>query len=462
MRTELAVLGGGPGGYAAAFLAADRGIETVIIEQRPRLGGVCLFEGCIPSKALLHAMQVKTDAEELAEWGVSFEPAKIDVDTLRQRKEKVIDPLAKGLMGLAKGRKVRVIQARGRLDGERALKLQGEGLDDDRVEFDKLILATGSRPAVPGPLAIDDDRLMDSSGALALPEIPEKLLVVGGGYIGLEMATVYARLGSEVVVVEMLDSLMPSADADLVRPLTKRLKGTLADIRLGTQVRQIKPLKKGLKVTLAGGDDETQETFDRVLVAVGRRPNTEGLGLEAAGVELAERGFVKVDAGMQTSASGIWAIGDCAGEPMLAHKAFHEGYVAAERIAGGNAVFDRLGIPAVVFTDPEVAWVGLAERDAEERGIEVEVARSSWKACGRAHSIGRTEGFSKLLFAKGGQRLLGAAIVGPEAGELIAECGLAIETGATARDLGDTIHTHPTLSETVWTAAREQLGEATE
>ncbi len=461
MKKELVVLGGGPGGYAAAFMAADLGMEGAIVERRPTLGGVCLLEGCIPSKALLHAAETIAAAERAAEWGISFDRPDIDLDRLRDRKSAALDRLAGGLDQLAQRRKVQVVHAVGTLDGPSALRLEGD-VDDERLEFDRLILAVGSSVTQPGPLGLDSDLVMRSTEALELPEVPDSLLVVGGGYIGLEMGTLYARLGSKVTVVEMLDGLLPGADRDLVRPLRKVLDDLFEDILLETKVAELKEVDGGIEATLDTGDGDETRRFDRVLVSVGRRPNSEGIGLDAAGVEVDDDGFVIVDDARHTTADNIYAVGDLIGQPMLAHKAFHDGYVAAERAAGRDAAFDPRAIPAVMFTEPEVAWAGLTELEAKRRGIDVEVARYPWAASGRAQSIGRPEGMTKMLFDPDTDRVLGVGIVGADAGELISEGVLAIEMGCRARDLAETIHPHPTLSETLSGAAEVHLGVATE
>lgn len=462
MKKELVVLGGGPGGYAAAFLAADMGMEVAVVERRPTLGGVCLLEGCIPSKALLHAAETIAAAERAAEWGISFGRPDIDLDRLRDRKSAALERLAGGLDQLAERRKVQVVHAVGTLDDPSALRLEGDGLDDDRLEFDRLILAVGSSVTQPGPLALDSELVMRSTEALELPDVPDSLLVVGGGYIGLEMGTLYARLGSKVTVVEMLDGLLPGADRDLVRPLRKTLDDLFEDILLETKVAGLKEVDGGIEATLDTGDGDETRRFDRVLVSVGRRPNSEGVGLDAAGVETDDDGFVIVDDARRTTADNIYAVGDLIGQPMLAHKAFHDGYVAAERVAGEDAAFDRRAIPAVMFTEPEIAWAGLTEIEAKRRGIDVEVARYPWAASGRAQSIGRPEGMTKMLFAPDTGRVVGVGIVGADAGELISEGVLAIEMGCRARDLAETIHPHPTLSETLSGAAEVHLGVATE
>lgn len=465
MHSQLVVLGGGPGGYSAAFLAADLGLEVTIVEQEPRLGGVCLLCGCIPSKAMLHVAKVIDDASELAGWGVEFGPAMIDVGKMRERKEKVIKTLTGGLKQLAKKRKVRVVQARGVFENSQTLKLSGGDRktyeDQDTLTYDNLILAAGSVPAMPSMFKLGSDRIMDSTAALELPDVPEKLLVVGGGYIGLEMGTVYAKIGSRVSVVEMLDGLLPGADRDLVKPLAKRLDRIFEDIYLKTKVTALIDHGDQIEVVYDGEKVGT-ERFDRILVAVGRRPNSGGIGLENTNVRIDEGGFVAVDGKQRTADPHIMAVGDIAGEPMLAHKATHQGKVAVEVLAGKPAEFDKLAIPAVIFTDPEIAWAGLTEERAKRDGIAYVVAQYPWAASGRAQAVGATAGTTKILTDPETERVLGAGIVGSGAGELIAETVLAIEMGCTARDLAESIHPHPTLSETISFAGEVQLGLATE
>jgi len=462
MKADVVVLGGGPGGYSAAFRAADLGLETVVVEQRGRLGGVCLHEGCIPSKALLHVSRGIARAEEMEEWGVKYGAPEVDIDALRSRKNQCISALADGLHSMAKGRKVKVISARGVLESAGVLRFEGDDAPDEKLEFDRLILATGSAPVLPAPLKVNSDLLMTSKEALDLPEAPETLLVVGGAYVGLEMATTYARLGSRVTVVEMMDELMPGVDTDLVQPLRKALDSLLEEVLVSTKVEGVEEKNGKLAVTMASGDEKRTESYHRVLVAVGRRPRTDGMGLENTDVQIGDDGFVVVDERQRTSDERVLAVGDVAGQPLLAHKAFMEGHVAAEAAAGGNSAFQARAVAAVVFTDPEIAWVGLTEAQAKRGGRDAEVARFPWKASGRAHAIGRTDGLTKLIFDRETQRLLGAGIVGAEAGELISECALAIETGARARDLADTIHVHPTLGETIAYAAAGHLGVSTE
>lgn len=467
MHSQVVVLGGGPGGYAAAFMAADLGLETTIVEADPRLGGTCLLRGCIPSKALLHVAKVISEAREMVEWGVEFPAPKFAVEKIRERKEKVIATLTGGLAQLAKRRKVKVINARGIFVDSQTLQLEGGDPatygGEGRITFDHCILATGSTPAMPKMFQIGSDRVMDSTGALALADIPESLLVVGGGYIGLEMGSVYSELGSKVSVVELLDGLLPGADRDLVKPLEKRLREHFASIMLSTKVLGVKDVGGKVEVEMEGPDGaKFTNTYDRVLISVGRRPKSAGFGLENTKVTINDKGFVGVDEEQRTSDPHILAIGDVAGEPMLAHKASHEGKVAAEVLAGEPAAFDKAAIPAVVFTDPEIAWAGLTADQAKREGREVEIAQYPWQASGRAIANGRTDGLTKLIVDPATDRILGCGIVGAGAGELIAEAVLAIEMGCTARDLGETIHPHPTLSETVGFSAEAYLGTATE
>jgi dihydrolipoamide dehydrogenase len=459
-RTGLVVIGGGPGGYAAAFRAADLGLEVTLVDAEGRLGGVCLLRGCIPSKALLHAARVIGDARDAERFGVRFGAPEIDLERLRAWKSEVVSGLARGVTQLARRRGVRVLAAYARFRDGGSLELEGEGVPR-QLGFDHAILATGSAPFIPPPLGAEDDRVMDSTAALDLPALPDRLLVVGGGYIGLELGTVYAALGAKVTLVELTGDLLPGVDPDLVRPLEERLERLFAVNYKSTRVVRLVPEEAGVRAYLDGAGVDSQQLFDRALVAVGRRPRTEGLGLEAAGVELDETGSIRVDRRRRTTAPRILAIGDAAGEPMLAHKAAREGKVAAEVVAGSPAEFDSRAIPAVVFTDPEVAWCGLTETRAAAEGRAVEVRRFRWSASGRAHTIGRTEGLTKLLFDGETERVLGMGAVGPGAGELIAEGALAIELGATARDVAETIHAHPTLAETTAEAAAAFLGQAT-
>jgi dihydrolipoamide dehydrogenase len=466
MHSPLVVVGGGPGGYAAAFLAADLGMQVTIVESDPRLGGACLLRGCIPSKALLHVAKVISESREMTEWGVEFNQPKVKIDALRARKEKVIDTLTGGLKQLAKRRNVQVIHAKAWFQNSTTLRL--ERLDQpgrtEELTYDHCILATGSRPVKIPLFDLPTPRVMDSTGALELADLPESLLVVGGGYIGLEMGTVYAELGTKVSVVELTDGLLPGADRDLVKPLHNRLQKLFSSIMLGTKVVGLTDKGNSIEVKMqnADGSNERSEQFSRVLVSVGRRPNSDGIGLENTKVKIDKRGFVETDDRQRTADENILAIGDIAGEPMLAHKASHQGKIAVESLHGEPAVFEPRAIPAVVFTDPEIAWAGLTEDQAKREGREVEVARYPWAASGRAVSLGRTEGLTKLLIDPETERILGIGLVGPGAGELVAEGVLAIEMGCSPRDVADSIHPHPTLSETVAFANEAYLGTATE
>ncbi len=441
-------------------------MKVMLVESEPRLGGVCLLRGCIPSKALLHVARVISETKEMGDWGVKFGPPKFDVNALRARKEKVIDTLTGGLKQLAKRREVQVIQARGAFESSTRLRLNriDKPGEVEHLDFEHCILATGSRPTKLPAFDLPTPRIMDSTGALELADIPESLLVVGGGYIGLEMGTVYAELGSKVSVVELTDGLLPGADRDLVKPLHARLAKLFAAIQLKTKVVSLADKKDSIEVKFqaAEGGSPRSERFSRVLVSVGRRPNSDGLGLENTKVEIDRRGFVVTDEQQRTADEHILAIGDVAGEPMLAHKASHQGKVAVEALDGEPAVFRPLAIPAVVFTDPEIAWAGLTEEQARRENREVEVARYPWAASGRATSLGRTEGLTKFLVDPETERVLGVGIVGVGAGELIAEGVLAIEMGCSVRDVADSIHPHPTLSETLAFTAESILGTVTE
>lgn len=456
-KAELVVIGAGPGGYTAAFRAADLGMDVVLVERSPKLGGVCLNVGCIPSKALLHAAKVIDEAEAMAEHGVVFGKPTIDAVKLRDWKNEVIGKLTGGLSTMAKQRKVRVIEARAEFESPNRLRLD----NDETVDFEKCIIAAGSEPIML-PNLPDDVRIVDSTGALELAPIPKRLLVVGGGIIGLEMACVYAALGTEVSVVELMDSLMPGTDKDLLRPFMKIVKDRYAAIMTSTKVTGMRATVPGIEVTFEGDKSPSVGVYDRVLISVGRRANGDKLGAEKAGVKVDERGIISVDKQMRTNVPHIFAIGDLAGGPMLAHKATHEAKVAAEVAHGDKSFFDARSIPSVAYTDPEVAWVGLTETEAKAQGIEYEKAQFPWAASGRALSIGRSEGFTKLLFDPKTDRVLGGAIVGPSAGDLIAEIGLAIEMGADATDISLTIHPHPTLSETVAFTAEAFEGTLTD
>ena len=460
-HAEVMVLGSGPGGYTAAFRAADLGKKVVLIERYADLGGVCLNVGCIPSKALLHAARVLSEAEEMSHFGLKFEKPQIDVDALRAWKSNVVAKGTKGLSGLAKQRKVQVVTGVAKFTSANMVEVAtSEGAKT--VSFDSCIIAAGSQVArIPG-FPYDDPRLMDSTSALELKDIPKRLLVIGGGIIGLEMATVYDALGSRITVVELLDGLIPGADRDIVRPLHKRIEKRYEGIYLKTKVTRIEATKEGLKATFEGENAPQPQVYDRVLLSVGRRPNGKAINAEAAGVLVNERGYIPVDKQMRTNVPHIFAIGDIVGEPMLAHKASYEGKLAAEVIAGHRAAFDARTIPSVAYTDPEVAWMGLTETAAKAQGIEIDKAVFPWAASGRARATARDEGLTKMIFDKSTRRLLGAAIVGPNAGELIAETVLALEMGADAEDIGLTIHPHPTLSETVFFAAEIAEGSITD
>ncbi len=454
---QLVVIGSGPGGYTAAFRAADLGLDVILVEKDPYLGGVCLNVGCIPSKALLHAAKVIDDAAAMADHGVVFGPPKIEADKLVDWKNSVVGRLTGGLAQLAKQRKVRVITAYAKFQSANRLELD----NGETVAFEKCIIAAGSEPfMLPG--LPDDPRIVDSTGALEVHPLPKNLLVVGGGIIGLEMACVYAALGVKVSVVELMDSLMPGTDKDLLRPFLKVVKPRYEQIMTSTKVTGMSATDAGIEVAFEGKDAPESGVFERVLVAIGRRANGDKLDAARAGVNADERGIVAVDKQMRTNVPHIFAIGDLAGGPMLAHKATHEAKVAAEVAAGEKSYFDARGIPSVAYTDPEVAWVGLTETEAKEKGLDYGVAKIPWAASGRALSLGRDEGFTKLLFDKKTDRVLGGAIVGPNAGDLIAEIGLAIEMGADATDIGLTIHPHPTLSETVAFAAEAYEGTITD
>ena len=458
---DVVVLGSGPGGYTAAFRAADLGLKTALVERYPSLGGVCLNVGCIPSKALLHTAQIIDEAAAMEKHGVRFGEPEIDLDALRSFKDGVVGKLTGGLAGMAKQRKVDVFEGWGELTGAHTLSVSKDD-DNQSVSFANLIVAVGSRSIdLPG-LPWGDPRLVDSTGALELEDIPDRLLVIGGGIIGLEMACVYSALGSEVTVVELLPHLMAGADPDLVRPLQRRISGQYKAIYLETRVTGVDATDDGLVAHFEGAKAPESETFDKVLVAVGRSPNGNAFGAEAAGLEVTERGFIEVDGQMRTNVPHIFAIGDVVGQPMLAHKATHEGKVAAEVCAGEKSVFDARVIPSVAYTDPEVAWVGVTEAEAKESGADFGVGKFPWAASGRALGIDRPEGFTKLIFDKKTERVIGAGIVGPHAGDLIAECALAIEMGCEAADIGLTIHPHPTLSESVAFAAEVFEGTVTD
>jgi dihydrolipoamide dehydrogenase len=465
---RVAVIGGGPGGYAAAFLAADLGMKVTMIDPEVNPGGVCLYRGCIPSKALLHVAKLLEEAEQAKNWGIEFAEPNVDLNKLRGWKESVVKKLTGGLGQLSKQRKVDFVQGKAAFVNATTLKVTktGGGTNNNNEEsltFDRIIIATGSRPTMVPSLKIDSPRLMDSTSALDLPDIPGTLLVIGGGYIGLELGSVYATLGTKVTVVEMLSGLLPGADRDLVLPLHKRLEKLFSAILLNTTVKSLKEEKNGIRVTLEGANvKEKEQVFDRVLMSVGRRPNSEIPGLDKTKVKVDKKGFIEINEQRQTAEPTIYAIGDVAGEPMLAHKAMHEGRTAVEAIAGHKVAFEPNAIPAVVFTDPEIAWAGLTETQAKEQGREIAVAKFPWAASGRAITLDRPEGLTKLLIDPKTERVLGVGIVGAGAGELIAEGVLAIEMCALAADVGMTIHPHPTLSETMMESAEVFYGQATD
>jgi dihydrolipoamide dehydrogenase len=461
MHAEVLVLGSGPGGYTAAFRAADLGKNVVMVERHQRIGGVCLNVGCIPSKALLHTAQIINEADEMGGHGIKFGKPEINLKELAGWKDSVVKQLTGGLQGLAKQRKVSIVHGEGSFTSPNTLQVEGED-GTKTISFDNCIIAAGSRVTKIPVFPHDDPRMMDSTDALELEDVPERLLVIGGGIIGMEMATVYDALGSKITVVEMQDSLIPGADKDIVKPLLKRVQDKYENIFLSTKVASIEPQKKGLKVKFEGKDAPEEDTFDKILVAVGRTPNGKLINAEAAGVSVDDWGFIATDGQMRTNVPHIFAIGDIVGQPMLAHKATHEGKVAAEVIAGQKSVFEPMTIPSVAYTDPEVAWMGISEDEAKKQGIDYVKGAFPWAASGRSLSLGRDEGLTKALFEKETGRLLGAGIVGPNAGELIAEATLALEMGADAEDIGLTIHPHPTLSETLCFAAEMAEGSITD
>nr|WP_320166115.1 dihydrolipoyl dehydrogenase [uncultured Methylophaga sp.] len=461
LHAEVLVLGSGPGGYTAAFRAADLGKQVVMVERHERIGGVCLNVGCIPSKALLHTAQIINEAEEMSHHGVKFNKPQIDIRELESWKSSVVNQLTGGLKALAKTRKVTIVQGEGSFTSPNTLKVEGPD-GEKTISFDHCIIAAGSRVTKIPVFPNDDPRMMDSTDALELEDVPEKLLVIGGGIIGLEMATVYDALGSKITVVELQDSLIPGADKDIVKPLLKRVEQKYDNIYLNTKVSNIEPKEDGLLVTFEGKDAPEQAMFDKILVAVGRSPNGKLINAEAAGVIVTDHGFIETDGQMRTNVPHIFAIGDIVGQPMLAHKATHEGKVAAEVIAGQKSVFEPMTIPSVAYTDPEVAWMGMSEDEAKKQGIDYVKGAFPWAASGRSLSLGRDEGLTKAIFEKETGRLIGAGIVGPNAGELIAEAVLALEMGADAEDIGLTIHPHPTLSETLGFAAEMAEGSITD
>jgi dihydrolipoamide dehydrogenase len=461
-HAEVLVLGGGPGGYTAAFRAADLGKSVVLVERWPTLGGVCLNVGCIPSKALLHAAKVLAETKEMADKGLSFTPPPVDVDRLRGWKDGVTKKLTTGLAGLARRRKVTVVQGYGRFQSPNEVAVESDDGSQTVLGFEQAIIAAGSEPATLPFIPQQDPRVTDSTGALELTDIPERLLVIGGGIIGLEMATVYHELGTRVTVVEVLDQLIPGTDKDIVAPLAKLIQKQYENIFLETKVTKVEPRPEGLAVEFEGAKAPASDVFDRILVAVGRKPNGKLIGAENAGVDVADDGFIPVDRQMRTNMPHIFAVGDVAGPPMLAHKAVHEGKVAAEVAAGEDSSFEGNAIPAVAYTDPEVAWVGLTEDQANAAGVKYGKGVFPWAASGRSLSLGRDEGVTKVLFDQTNDRLIGCGIVGPSAGDLISEAALAIKLGADASDIGLTVHPHPTLSETIGMAAEAYEGTITD
>lgn len=461
IKTDVAVIGAGPGGYAAAFHAADLGIKVALLDVQPNPGGTCLYRGCIPSKALLHVAKLIRDAQEATEWGLTFGPPSLDLEKMRQKTNQVITQLTGGLGQLCRARSVHYIQARAAFITSQQLAIFYEDGSEDLLEADYYIIATGSRPALFGPL-IKSKRLMNSTNALNIETIPKNLLVIGGGYIGLELGSVYAALGSRVTLVEVAEGILPGVDRDLVAPLEQRLQKVFYEIHTKTRVVELSQTRAGVHVELEGTDiSKPSRTFDRVLICVGRKPNSKGLNLHDTSIETDEKGYIRVDSQRRTSEPHIFAIGDVTGEPMLAHKASAEGKVAAAVIAGKNVAFEPQAIPAVVFTDPEIAWCGLTEKLAKEKGIPVKVSRFPWAASGRAGTLNRTDGLTKLICDPETNQVLGMGIVGSGAGELISEGVLAIEMGAVAQDLDLTIHPHPTLSETVMESAAALFGQST-
>ncbi len=460
LKCDVAVVGAGPGGYAAAFLAADLGKKVVLLDASPAPGGVCLQRGCIPSKTLLHFAKLIHEVREAREHGLDFGEPKIDLDGIRARKNKVISNLTSGIESLCRARGVRFVKGRGKFTSSTSLSI--EGVEDVAgVEFEHCVVAVGSRPVVPTPFQIGDRRVMDSTGALEIEDIPGRLLVIGGGYIGLELGSVYQALGSKVTVVEMLDGLLMGADRDLVKPLEDRVSKLFEAIYLRTKVAGMRATDGGIEITFEGAADPAVQLFDRVLISTGRRPNNEDLGLETTKAKLTPKGFLEIDKSCRTTDPHIYAIGDIAGEPMLAHKASAEARVAVESLCGQPTQFDHVAIPAVVFTDPEIAWVGVTEAKAEAEKMDVRIARFPWSASGRAQSLGRTEGLTKVIYDRLTERIIGIGIVGSHAGEMIAEGTLAVEMAAQASDLSGTIHAHPTLSETLMESAEMLHGAST-
>jgi dihydrolipoamide dehydrogenase len=460
MTTEIVVLGAGPGGYAAAFYAADRGKKVTLVEQHPRLGGICLNVGCIPSKALLHAAAVLREAREAARWGIEFEPPKVDLDKLRGWKESILEKLGQGIAGLAKQRGVQVVHGRGHFEDSQTLRVEtSEG--QKFIRYEKAVIAVGSKPAMPNAFDLGNKRVMTSTEALEIPDVPRDLLVVGGGYIGMELGTVYAALGSNVVVLEALPSILAGVDPDLARPVMRAAQKAFKEIRVNTKVQKMATAGKQIKVTLEIDKQPREELYDRVLVSVGRAPNLADLGLENTKVTKDDKGFIQCNAQQQTEDPNIYAIGDVNGGVLLAHRASKEARIAVEAMLGEHSAFENVVIPAVVYTDPEVAWCGLTESEAKAKNIEVKVAKFLWGASGRALTLDRPDGLTKLILEPESERILGVGIAGVGAGELIGEGVLAVEMGATARDLAESVHPHPTLSETLMEAAESFYGTAT-
>jgi len=460
--TQVVVIGGGPGGYAAAYLASDLSKQVTLVNLDKNPGGVCLYKGCIPSKALLHVAKLLNETEDAKKWGIEFAKPKIDLDKLRNWKNGIVDKLTGGVGLVGKQRKINFIQGKASFTSSSKLTIEKKDGETEELEFEKAIIATGSQIATIPSLDIKSKRVLNSTTALDLPAIPKSLLVIGGGYIGLELGSVYQALGSKVSVVEMTSGLLPGADRDLVNFLAKKIKEKYDKVMLNSKVTEMKEVKNGVSVKIEGKEGKvTEEVYDYVLMSIGRKPDTSGLGLDKTSVKVNQRGWIVVNKQMQTDDPNIFAIGDIAGEPMLAHKASHEGRVAAEVIAGHKSAFDPLAIPAVVFTDPEIAWAGITENQAKEKGINYEVAKFPWAASGRALTLDRNDGVTKLIVDPESQRLLGIGICGPGAGELIAEGVLAIEMGANLTDLKLTIHPHPTLSETIMEASEAFFGQST-
>ena len=459
-KTEVVVIGAGPGGYAAAFYAADKGKKVILIEKDSKLGGVCLNRGCIPSKALLHNAHLISEAKESATRGISFGKVKIDLEQMRSWKNSIISKLATGIQSLAKARKVEVIHGRAHFEDSKTIRVETEH-GQEFIEFEHAIIAVGSNPAIPAAFDLGNPRIMTSDEALEIEEVPKNMLVVGGGYIGMELGTVYASLGSNIVLVEAMDSILLGADKDLARPVMQRAKELFKEVRLSTKVKKMATKGKQIKVIFEADGQEKEELYDRVLVSVGRTPNTKDLGLKDTKVELDEKGFIKINSKQQTQEPNIYAIGDVAGGALLAHKAAKEARIAVENILGENTAFEDIIIPAVVFTDPEVAWSGLTEAEAKEKGLKIKVAKFPWSASGRALTFDRTDGLTKIIVDANTEHVIGVGIVGQNAGELISEGTLAIEMGAVVQDIAEVVHPHPTLSETVMEAAEAYLGHST-